>query len=233
MSGIHIRDRSAHVTVMKAGLKLDPATTALLTIDMQRDYLDPEIAESPLPAEVARSVVTTASHLLTRCRSLGVPIAHCYVSRRPEEAARGGHSSPYAMATRALRLSTNAIAGVRPRVSRMTGTGNEEVMAELVGPGDFHVASKREMDAFYLTDLDMLLSRYLRPQALLLCGINTETCVYATAFAASVREYLPVAISDCVASSRGLDHHQMALELMSRSLAWVLTAQEAIGALSS
>jgi nicotinamidase-related amidase len=57
-------------------------------------------------------------------------------------------------------------------------------------------------------------------------GINTDTCVYATTFAASNRGYQPVVISDCVASMRGLDHHWMALELMARSIAWVLTVEE-------
>ena len=33
-------------------------------------------------------------------------------------------------------------------------------------------------------------------------------------------------ISDWVASMRGLDHHWMALELMSRSIAWAMTVDE-------
>lgn len=35
-----------------------------------------------------------------------------------------------------------------------------------------------------------------------------------------------VVIADCVASMRGKDHHGMALELMSRSIAWVLTVEQ-------
>ena len=58
------------------------------------------------------------------------------------------------------------------------------------------------------------------------CGINTDTCVLATTFAAGNRGYQPVVISDCVASMRGLDQHWMALEIMSRSIAWVLTIDE-------
>ena len=58
------------------------------------------------------------------------------------------------------------------------------------------------------------------------CGINTDTCVYSTAFAASNRGYKTVVISDRVASMRGKDAHWMALELMGRSIAWVLTVEE-------
>ena len=76
------------------------------------------------------------------------------------------------------------------------------------------------------SDLDGLLGRALKPETVVLTGINTDTCVYATTFGAAHRGYQPVVISDCVASMRGLDHHWMALELMSRSIAWVLTVDE-------
>jgi len=59
-----------------------------------------------------------------------------------------------------------------------------------------------------------------------LAGVNTDTCVYSTAFGASNRGYQTVVISDCVASMRGKDHHWMALELMARSIAWVLSVEE-------
>jgi hypothetical protein len=40
-----------------------------------------------------------------------------------------------------------------------------------------------------------------------------------------VRGYKPIVISDCVASYRIKEHHWMALELMSRSIAWALTVR--------
>ena len=46
------------------------------------------------------------------------------------------------------------------------------------------------------------------------------------AFSASNRGYKTIVIADCVASMRGKDHHWMALELMSRSIAWVLTVEQ-------
>ena len=65
-----------------------------------------------------------------------------------------------------------------------------------------------------------------RADAVILCGINTDTCVYSTAFSTSNRGYKTVVVSDCVASMRGKDNHWMALRLMSRSIAWVLTVEE-------
>ena len=50
--------------------------------------------------------------------------------------------------------------------------------------------------------------------------------MYSTAFSTSNRGYKTVVVSDCVASMRGKDNHWMALQLMSRSIAWVLTVEE-------
>ena len=96
----------------------------------------------------------------------------------------------------------------------------------LVSPIDSHVITKKTMDGYLGTDLDWLLSQNLKPETVVLTGINTDTCVYATTFATATRGYKAVVISDCVASMRGKDSHLMALELMSRSIAWVLTVEE-------
>ena len=101
-----------------------------------------------------------------------------------------------------------------------------ELPAELVAPGDVHVTTKRVMDSFHGTDLDTLVGRVFKAETVVLTGINTDTCVLVTTFAAGNRGYRPVVISDCVASMRGLDQHWMALEIMSRSIAWVLTVDE-------
>jgi nicotinamidase-related amidase len=96
----------------------------------------------------------------------------------------------------------------------------------LVVPGDTHVVTKKSLDGFLDTDLDFVLRRVYGAETVILAGINTDTCVYSTAFSASNRGYQTVVISDCVASMRGKDHHWMALELMARSIAWVLTLEE-------
>lgn len=129
-------------------------------------------------------------------------------------------------ASQRARLTQNAQAPARTRPDRVDGTPQAELPAELVAPGDIHVTTKRVLDAFHGTDLDTMLGRVLEARTLIVAGINTDTCVYATVFAAGNRGYQPVVISDCVASMRGLDQHWMALELMSRSVAWVMTLDE-------
>ena len=223
---IELHDREEYKRSMRELLTIDPTKTVALTVDMQRDYLDPSIATAPVRDEVAEKVVADTAAMLDLCRESGIPVVHCYVSRRPEEAALGGHNAPYVAAGQRAGLSQNLIAAARTRVDRVAGSGNEQVMPVLVREGDVMMGNKREMDSFHLTDLEMILRRYLKPEVVLIAGINTDTCVYATTFGASVRGYRPVLIEECVASMRGADHHQMALELIAGSVAWVLTMDE-------
>jgi biuret amidohydrolase len=223
---IELRDREEYKRSMRELLTIDPAKTVALTVDMQRDYLDPSIATAPVRDEVAQKVVADTAAMLDLCRDTGIPVVHCYVSRRAQEAALGGHNAPYVAASQRAGLSQNAVAAARSRVDRVAGSGNEEVMPALVRDGDLMMGNKREMDSFHLTDLEMILRRYLKPEVVLIAGINTDTCVYATTFGASVRGYRPVLIAECVASMRGADFHQMALELIAGSVGWVLTTDQ-------
>jgi nicotinamidase-related amidase len=171
-------------------------------------------------------VLGHARRLLAFARGEGLPVIHAYVKRRRAEVERGLANSPYVNVSVKARLTQNAQAEARKAPDRIEGTIQAELPAELVQPGDVHVTAKRVMDAFVGTDLETLLNRVYKAETVVLTGINTDTCVYATTFGASNRGYQPVVISDCVASMRGLDHHWMALELMSRSIAWVMTVDE-------
>jgi biuret amidohydrolase len=223
---VEIRDRSEYKRRMNALLALDVKRTVVLTIDMQRDYLDMEVASNPLAPEKAQSVVAHSRELLDFARAEKLPVIHTYVKRRQCEIDGGLEASPFGLAGRSRGLSQNAIAGVRPIPDRLEGSPQAEVPAVLVAPGDIHVTSKKTADGLLNTELDLILSRVCRASHVALAGINTDTCVYATAFSLSNRGYGTIVISDCVGSTRGEDHHWMALELMSRTMAWVLDVAE-------
>lgn len=223
-----ISDRSEYPEKMKALLRIDPARTVVLTIDMQNDYLDAKLGTAPVAPEEAQRVIRNTRRLLDFARSRHIAVVHAYVRRRAVEAARGLGICAYVDTSQRARLTQNAHAAARTAPDRMEGTPQAELPAELVEPGDVHVTTKRFMDSFHGTDLDNLLGRVYKAETVVLAGINTDTCVYATTFGASNRGYQPVVISDCVASMRGPDHHRMALELMSRSIAWVLDIDELV-----
>ena len=218
-------DRSAYKARMNELLEVDAQRTAVLTVDMQRDYLDMSVASSPVAVDEAERVLHHAKQLVEFVRAEGIPVVHVYVSRRAIEMGKGLEGAKV-QASRDHRVSQNVQSDVREIPDRLAGSPQAEVPAILVAPEDVHVTTKKSLDGFLDTDLDTVLRRVLRVDTLLICGVNTDTCVYSTTFAASNRGYTPIVVSDCVGSMRGKDAHWMALELMSRSIAWVLTLDE-------
>jgi len=223
---VEFQDRSAYKNRMKSLLTIDPRRTVMVTVDMQRDYLDPEVASAPVALDEAERVVKNARDLLDFARGEGLPVVHAYVNRRAAEVERKLLAGRTFSTAAAHGLSQNAQAPVRTIPDRLEGSPQAEVPALLVAPGDVHVTTKKSLDSFLHTDLDYVLRNVFRAETVVLSGINTDTCVYSTAFSASNRGYQTVVISDCVASMRGKEHHWMALELMSRSIAWVLSVDE-------
>lgn len=231
---VEFQNRTTYKSRMNELLEVDPRRTVVLTVDLQRDYLDLEVASAPVSADEAERVMKGARELLDFARAEGLPVIHVYVERRPAELEHGQETAGATFKVgRENALSQNAQAGVRRIPDRLEGSPQAEVPASLVQPEDLHVTSKKSLDSFLYTDLEFLLRRVYRAETVILSGINTDTCVYSTAFSASNRGYQTVVVSDCVASMRGRDHHWMALELMSRSIAWVLTLEELKAKLSA
>ena len=223
---VEIKDRSEYKRRMNELVRIDPRRTVVMTVDMQNDYLDMERGTAPVAPEESKRVIGHARRLLDFARAAGLPVVHTYVKRRVQEIGKGSLHTALVRIGNQARISQNAQAEARKAPDRVEGTMQAEVPEVLVAPGDMHVTAKRVMDAFLGTDLDTLLGRVLQAETVVITGINTDTCVYATTFGAAHRGYQPIVISDCVASMRGLDNHWMALELMSRSVAWVMTVDE-------
>lgn len=189
--------------ILREELVIDPARTALLTVDMHRGHLDPEIATQPVAEGEAQRVVRGTAGALELVRALEIPVIHVILTIRPVEADK------------ARLLETNLI-----------GSPGTELMPELgPAPSDHVIDTKKTLNSFYGTDLDNLL-RTLGTKTVLICGVNTNTCVLCTAFEASNRRYSPVVLSDCVASMYGEDLHRFALENVRRTFGWVLSNVE-------
>src|SRR4051794_13389069 len=65
--------------------EFEPARTALVMIDMQRDFIEPGGFGAALGNDVSRlaPVVPTAAELIALCRQLGIRIVHTKECRRP------------------------------------------------------------------------------------------------------------------------------------------------------
>ena len=75
-------------------LVVDPRRTAILTVDMQRKYLDMEIGTSKVAPDDAERVLAATKRLLEFARERGMPVVHAYVRARRVEAESEWISSP-------------------------------------------------------------------------------------------------------------------------------------------
>ena len=76
MSQIQIVDRSSLISGLYRQLELQPADTAVITIDMHRGHLDMEVATMPAKPEDAARVINNAKAALDHARRLKVPVIH-------------------------------------------------------------------------------------------------------------------------------------------------------------
>jgi nicotinamidase-related amidase len=153
-------------------------------------------------------------------------VVHAYVNRLPVELDARLGSSRFATISRSL-----ATGGAPERPDRPEGSPQAELVPALVGVGDVHVRSKKTSDSYYGTELSILFAKVIRPTTVIILGINTETCVYAGVFATKVRGYQPVVAADCVGSHRDPENSELALELMARTIAWVMPSHDIIAKL--
>ena len=95
--------------------------------------------------------------------------------------------------------------------------------------GDY-VIKKQTYSGFVNTDLDVVLRR-LGTRYLFFTGIETPTCVEATARDAYFREYWPVLVSDCCGAIMP-ETHEAALFAIKRRYGWVTNSEALMGALA-
>jgi nicotinamidase-related amidase len=187
---------------------LDPATTAVISIDMHRGHLD-DSPECPCPAPRAREIVAPIDAFHDAVRALGGRIVHVKSTLRPDgvDDIRGIPSAW----RRTFPLHVGAIPNADAHA--IEGSPWTEWVTR-VEPGDMRVENKRRLSAFYPTDLDFLL-RNQRITTVVLDGGFTDCCVLNTAFDANNHNYRVIVLRDLV---RGTDPQLEAAALTMVSL---------------
>jgi biuret amidohydrolase len=220
-------DRSDFIALMNNGLEIDPARTAVVTVDCHRGHLDPEVATMPVAADVAHSVVANTKRLCDFARAGGMSVVHVILTwRRMPDGTPEPFRNPWWQAVDAANEMLtpdleSSIAG-----HNVEGSIQTELMPELgPEPGDVVIATKRRLSIYIGTDLELTL-RSLGIDTVLLVGINTNTCVQAAAFESHHRDLRVIVVSDCVHSMYGDDLHHWGLQNVARCLGWVLTVDE-------
>ena len=197
---------------------LDPATTAVISIDMHRGHLD-DSPECPCPAPRARDIVAPIDAFHDEVRALGGRIVHVKSTLRPDgvDDIRGIPS--------AWRRTFPLHVGDIPNADAHAIEGSPWTeWVTRVEPGDMRVENKRRLSAFYPTDLDFLL-RNQRITTVVLDGGFTDCCVLNTAFDANNHNYRVIVLRDLV---RGTDPQleAAALTMVSLHLGLVMASQD-------
>jgi nicotinamidase-related amidase len=204
-------------------IRLDPARTAVVAVDMHRGHLDPAVATLPLPAERCAPLIKRAAALFAELRARRLPIVHVVTEYRD---AAEIEANPFWKA--AHDDPSKARKGILGH--NLAGAPGTEIIPELLESQDVVIRSKKRYSVFTPTDLEFVLRRRLGVDTVILTGINTTTCVLCAAFEATNRDFRVIVASDAVDSMDGEDMHRFALRLVAAALGWPMTNDEILRA---
>jgi nicotinamidase-related amidase len=160
-------------------VKVDPRRTALVVVDMQRDFV---AADGALPVPGAAATVAKVRRLLDWGRAEGLTVVFTQDTHRegdPEWAIWGRHAE--------------------------RGTPGWEIVPELAPAAGEMVLEKVRYDGFYGTRLDHHL-RLAGVDTLIVCGTVANICVHYTAASAGLRWYRVIHPVDALSALTPFDY---------------------------
>jgi nicotinamidase-related amidase len=183
------------VDALPSPYTFDSSTTALLVIDMQRDFLEPGGFGESLGNDVGqlRRTIAPLAALMAAWRAAGLPVIH----------TREGHVAdlsdcPPAKLSRGAPSKRIGDPGPNGRIL-IRGEYGHDIVDELApDPGEV-VIDKPGKGAFYATELSAVLTDG-GIRSLIVAGVTTEVCVHTTVREANDRGYECLVLADCVGS---------------------------------
>lgn len=184
-----------------------PQTTALVVIDMQRDFCEVGGYVSSMGYDVApaRALIPRIQAVLAAVRAWGGLVVHTREGHRPD-------LSDLPSQKRFRSANGGAEIGSQGPLGRLLvrGEAGWDIVAELAPASGEPIIDKPGFSAFYATDLDRILSaRGVR--RLIVAGVTTDICVHSTIRDATERGYECLLLQDCCAATVA-SNHDAALE---------------------
>lgn len=173
----------------------DLSSTALLIIDMQRDFVEPGGFGETLGNDVShlQAVVPPLRAVLARARAIGMPVIHTREGHVPDLS-----DCPPAKLHRGEPSLRIGAPGPKGRIL-VRGEYGHDIIDELAPlPGEL-VIDKPGKGSFHGTSLGLELAD-LGVTSLVVTGVTTEVCVHTTVREANDRGYECLVLSDCVGS---------------------------------
>lgn len=209
-------------------LAFSPATTALLIIDMQRDFMEPGGFGAMLGNDVSklRVAIEPLKALLAAARKAGMFILHTREGHRADLA-----DAPPAKLERGKGSTRIGDPGPMGRIL-IRGEAGHDIIPELYPLAGEPVIDKPGKGSFCQTDLELILKNH-GIKTLIVCGVTTEVCVHTTVREANDRGFECVVPSDCAASYFP-EFHEVALRMITAQggiFGWVSDSARVIAAL--
>src|ERR1700685_2171796 len=176
-------------------LAVDLDKSALVIIDMQRDFLEPGGFGAALGNDVTRlqAAVAPCQAVLAAPRRLVLLCIHTREGHRPDLSDAPPH--------KVERGDPKNRIGARGPMGRILirGEPGPDTIAALYPLQDEPVIDKPGKGAFYQTDLELML-RNRGIDTLFVAGVTTEVCVNTTVREANDRGFRCIVLSNCCAS---------------------------------
>jgi len=222
--------RTAIIDAEPAPVAIDPRATALVLIDMQRDFLEPGGFGETLGNDVRllHAAIAPCRALLERARVLGMLVVHTREGHRPDMS-----DAPPAKVERGTPARRIGAPGPMGRIL-IRGEAGHDIIAALSPLAGEPVVDKPGKGAFFATDLHEML-RYRGIDTLIVGGVTTEVCVNTTVREANDRGYRCVVPGDCCASYFP-EFHTAGLAMIKAQggiFGWVSDSERVLAALSA
>jgi nicotinamidase-related amidase len=210
-------------------LEVQLERTAVVVIDMQRDFLLPGGFGEALGNDVSRlnAAVAPCARLLAAARGCGMLVIHTREGHRPDMS-----DAPRAKVERGAPKMRIGAPGPMGRIL-IRGEVGHDIVAELAPADGEPVIDKPGKGAFYATDLHLVLqTRSI--ENLIVCGVTTEVCVHTTVREANDRGYRCIVPGDCCASYFP-EFHEVGLKMIKAQggiFGWVSDSVKVVRALA-
>jgi nicotinamidase-related amidase len=170
---------------------IEPATTAVVTLEVQENLLLPDRAMIPGLAAHAEQIglIDRLGTLFDAARRVGVRVLYVTDQRRHDGVGGTGNA-----------FVGRAISGQRGRsADDGRSPGHGPIVSRLTPhPEDISIAREQGMTGFYTTPLDAYL-RNIGARTVIITGVSANIAVNGTSIEAMNRGYRVIVPSDCIA----------------------------------
>lgn len=180
----------------------DVEKTALIIIDMQRDFCAPGGFGEKLGNDITptRSIIPTIQTVLAEAREQGMMVIHTREGHRPDLS-----DCPESKYNRGRKQGAG-IGDVGPMGRILVrGEYGHDIVDELTPVEGEVIIDKPGKGAFYSTDLELIL-RNKGITHMLVAGVTTHVCVQTTIREANDRGFECLLLEDCSAAFDPKDH---------------------------